>query len=550
MAQATLLGTYSGFVNKSGVPGRDGQLVTGGNYKTPIVSHGNRLYVVHCTRPFDQGSERGPVGPSGGTNAVVWIRVYDRDSGKELASKSFSHVVNDWNLPPWGIGFQYDTTHHGFALGIDTRGFLHAAGRMHRTPQQWVVPPGHKDAEEYRHAWQYWRSDAPLSPNQLTAPVMEFRGERVRVSGNSIDTRNAPPGVMISYADFFTDQSGELFIKSRVSIGNYGHETAIGVSRYNVSSERWEPIGGTNHRFGKLRFVHARWGVPGGKYFESEAETPNLSEPKVLIWNDTGAEVPQAPNYQAGYLCLHADVRNRIHMAAAIADGRTVKPAGNRPVAAWIIYAYSDDGMRTWRRTDGSEVTRLPMTATGHPDSVPDIAVGPQWLRGNKAEFWHTVGVTHLGWGINGQAGAPFVSMARAGGGKNWIACYDPYAKTWRDPIEIRLRGKSITSTQCYLQCDNTGHLILPWGDGTFYRGKVNLQRQGIDWSTTLSVPGMDGFPDTVDPVELRRTGDIFVRTESAGSHKVFAIRQNLKNYPTFRDTPTRGDRVTISIES
>jgi len=152
----------------------------------------------------------------------------------------------------------------------------------------------------------------------------------------------AIPG-SFSYYHFFRNPAGELFMSARVQTRNamqLSHGArGVGLFRYSTKTRTWE-------RRGALAPCN-------------DARYP------VIFWNPTGHKKSGYQMYKSDLLF---DRKGRLHFTSQV-DNHQAEKTDN-----YVVYAYSDDQGRTFRRGDGSLIT-LPMNITKDA-SRPDVLEG------------------------------------------------------------------------------------------------------------------------------------------------------------------------------
>jgi len=230
--------------------------------------------------------------------------------------------------------------HHKFTIAVDTAGYIHVLGDMHN------MQPAQADADylsRFSGAQNmYWVSDAPES-----------------ISGFSFvgNTERAIPGWGLSYVSLRADQDGVLYAKARVQVhqaGHYSGQMGFGLYRYDISSQRWEALGGlppdhTEPAYGYLM----------------ESEYP------VLFWEDNGmfdGDQGLRSWYQGFITGFAFDFNNHLHAAVTINNDNL------HPASTHVLYARSNDGGEHFTRADNSAIEALPIRAEAGPSQGDVVA--------------------------------------------------------------------------------------------------------------------------------------------------------------------------------
>ena len=143
-----------------------------------------------------------------------------------------------------------------------------------------------------------------------------------------------PPGTGVTYQQFFKDKNGELYVTFRHKVKKdmfSKGSSAGGVMRYDADTESFEMLGGTDHGF-----------------------------EKTLVWVNNGGI---GTHYQKPAIRLHFDKTNRMHLVVTQIYDDPLYGKKAWDSHSHVLYAYSDDGGRTFRRIDGSKIESLPMSA-------------------------------------------------------------------------------------------------------------------------------------------------------------------------------------------
>ena len=337
-----------------------------GGWAQTIFTHNEVIYVVWVDTDFRTMIARIP--PSGKITTNVIFESTDED--------------NYHNVP---------------VIGVDKYGYIHVAGNMHHSP--WGRCRAHRTSksanpcypdknEFYDYAWQYVVSDKPEDIS-----LFSFHG----------DDAMSPPGTWISYPYFARDRNKELYVSFRHRVKFDGGWTAgsmaLGLARYDADNRRWTALGGRDYEHG-TDVVHPLAGRSNGKTF---------------FWENAGYKNTA---YQAYKMRIFFDKTTRMHLAFGANDGTNA--ANNQDTH--IIYAYSDDGGDTFRRSDGSLYETLPIRL-----NTADVVV-PKNFRKNGYTTGTFIGVD--------PDGNPLISFQSHGEYQSFITTFIP-EHGWSDPERI-----------------------------------------------------------------------------------------------------------------
>lgn len=224
--------------------------------------------------------------------------------------------------------------HFAFELKMDAAGYLHAVQVGHNTPLT------------------YWKSNLPDS----------IAGGFTIIAPNT--TNGLPWGNITSdYAKLLTDNNGVLFMVLRCDLNNkapdQGHRGVV-LYRYDLPFGRWTLLGG-------LQSEHpaATIAAPAGA---------GTLRGRALFWEWGGQT--DTLFYQGFSANLTFDPQNRMHFTVTTWD-RFPDQAVVNGDGDTLVYAYSDDAGETWKRSDGSLISHLPMRGrAGLPNSADVVYQG------------------------------------------------------------------------------------------------------------------------------------------------------------------------------
>lgn len=228
-----------------------------------------------------------------------------------------------------------DDGHHNFSIGVDSDGYLHVAGNMHRYTGLGKSAAEVDLPEKYQgQRILMWRSHTPENIAQF-----DFVGQA---------RDGAPEGTGFTYTAFKCGMNGELYMRARVNLGRstpFRYPlSAWAMYKYDTARQSWTAIEGA---IDPLKYQ---------AYFDFT--------PRAFLWEDNG---DNGQGYQ-GYLSgMMIDYDNTIHIASAVNND-------DGPTASHIIYARSKDGGDTWERTDGTAIACLPLRVDPGPGQAEIIS--------------------------------------------------------------------------------------------------------------------------------------------------------------------------------
>ena len=173
-----------------------------GAYQTPIFTYSNCIYSVYL-------------------NANRDMMIAKKDAAGIVTTHTITTDCRD------------DVYHTAPSVVVDSQGYIHVTGNMHQSPST-----NESDNPYAAYTWQYWVSDNPEDISAFT-----FKG----------DGESSPPGRDITYARFFTDNNGVLYLTYRQGVDNlyettYARNTlAMGLARYDVNTKTWTALGGNDY---------------------------------------------------------------------------------------------------------------------------------------------------------------------------------------------------------------------------------------------------------------------------------------------------------------
>lgn len=201
--------------------------------------------------------------------------------------------------------------HRFYDIGIDSLGYIHVVGDMHGSAHV-----------------KHWISKKPEN-------ISEF------VSTSDLGANKRPGGYDVTYPHFFRSPDGVLYHCIRCANPVWG----ICLSVLDAKTQTWTVLG-AEIPAGVLKNKHAKMAI---------------NKP-ITAWEDNG----EGGNF--GYTQPHAhitwDKNKRMHLVLGLLNENA--PAGHGHTGSDVLYAYSDDGGKTFHRGNGSKI-ELPMRAEAGP---------------------------------------------------------------------------------------------------------------------------------------------------------------------------------------
>jgi hypothetical protein len=206
-----------------------------------------------------------------------------------------------------------DDPHRFYTIAADALGYIHVVGDMHSSAHV-----------------KHWVSKRPED-------ISEF----VFTSDDGENKR--PQGYNVTYPHLFRGPNGVLYHSIRCADPVWG----IGISVLDVKTQTWTMLGAD---------------VPASELHGKREGKKTKAKP-MTAWEDNG----EGGNYS--YTQPHANIRwdknKRMHVVFGLLNENTPSAKG-RHTGSDVLYAYSDDGGRTFHRGDGSQI-QLPMRAEAGP---------------------------------------------------------------------------------------------------------------------------------------------------------------------------------------
>ncbi|MEO6750390.1 MAG: BNR-4 repeat-containing protein [Chthoniobacteraceae bacterium] len=207
-----------------------------------------------------------------------------------------------------------DDPHRFYTIGADALGYIHVVGDMHSSAHV-----------------KHWVSKRPED-------ISEF----VFTSNDGENKR--PQGCNVTYPHLFRGPDGVLYHSIRCADPVWG----IGISVLDVKTQTWHMLGAD---------------VPASELHESKRANKKTKGKPMTAWEDNG----EGGNFS--YTQPHAHIKwdknKRMHLVFGLLNENTPSAKG-RHTGSDVLYAYSDDGGKTFHRGDGSQI-QLPMRAEAGP---------------------------------------------------------------------------------------------------------------------------------------------------------------------------------------
>jgi hypothetical protein len=376
----------------------EGHVFQARNQYTPLVTFNGNIYV------FSLDKNRRPY-----INKI-----------KEGDSSSIQTALIDKNEDD--IYRVYDDGHHRFSLALDKKGYIHIFGDMHNGSGG--VPRG-SGGSRGRGGSGRFNSDNPLVKRFHGT----FGGQLYWVSKRPEDIssfilmgfdadRHVP---LNSITDHYikTDNNGEIYFGCRQQVKTRKSHTpgimGLGLCHYDVNKRKWNALGAIPKING------TDYGLPNelGESFKS------------IAWEPHGEKKGETAWYQGMASNMKFDKDNRMHIAFNMcADDTYDNPTH-------IVYAYSEDGGKSFKRVDGAKIKSLPIRATGKEENRGTIvffkdAAEEEGMKPMSSLFIGLFWDKYL---------SPAVSYTPIGGGKSVYRYYDRKNDKWKTKsfdIEVR----------------------------------------------------------------------------------------------------------------
>ena len=207
-----------------------------------------------------------------------------------------------------------DDPHRYYTIGADALGYIHVVGDMHSSAHV-----------------KHWISKKPED-------ISEF------VFTSDMGANKRPQGYNVTYPHLFRGPDGVLYHSIRCADPVWG----IGISVLEVKTQTWSMLGAD---------------VPASDLHGSKRANKKTEGKPMTAWEDNG----EGGNF--AYTQPHAqivwDKNKRMHVVFGLLNENTPSAKG-RHTGSDVLYAYSDDGGKTFHRGDGSQI-QVPMRAEAGP---------------------------------------------------------------------------------------------------------------------------------------------------------------------------------------
>ncbi len=256
----------------------------------------------------------------------------------------------------WFILDGTDEKNRGWSICVDKEGFLHLFGGQHNSPRPEAYIPGswerlglsRERGDENFPTVLYWVSE---KPGDITTFKFAGKKDNPRI-GQLPDYFN--------YMNFSRDNNGELYVYGRINVSGI---QSWGLYHYDTEARSWKAIGGYSCDVisdGERAFPDWRKALIS----QFRGSVPTTPTEPAIVW----AWQPHFYNYcRSTRWGVVFDRTNRMHVRVPI---RGLDE--NIRIADSEVYAYSDDGGKTFRRADGAPL-RLPLTVNPAPAHNADV---------------------------------------------------------------------------------------------------------------------------------------------------------------------------------
>jgi hypothetical protein len=270
--------------------------------------------------------------------------------------------------------FGGDDKYRHWSLALDRDGYVHLTGGKHNWVGAIFYAPGvferlglspHFEDDTFP-TMMYWVSREPRRIDDF-----EFVGQRE-------NPRNIPTPHGMEYRNFIQDNDGVLYAYGRVMVQGVA---GWGMYRYDTETRTWAPLGGF---VPDVKREWTDWADALVRYVADDLVLATMAmrhdtpRNRILVWS----RQPAFYNYgRAHRLGIYFDRTNRLHVHVPIKGLDEHERAFDS-----LVYAWSDNGGKTFHRADGAAVA-LPLTTNPGPGNADVRLHGTEdWL-----ESWLTV---------------------------------------------------------------------------------------------------------------------------------------------------------------
>lgn len=207
-----------------------------------------------------------------------------------------------------------DDPHRYYTIGADSQGYIHVVGDMHSSAHV-----------------KHWVSKRPEDISEFVFTSNDGESKR-------------PQGYNVTYPHLFRGPDGVLYHSIRCADPVWG----IGISVLDVKTQTWHMLGAD---------------VPASQLQGSKRAHKKTKGQPMTAWEDNG----EGGNFS--YTQPHANIKwdrnKRMHVVFGLLNENTPSAKG-RHTGSDVLYAYTDDGGKTFHRGDGTPI-QLPMRAEAGP---------------------------------------------------------------------------------------------------------------------------------------------------------------------------------------
>ena len=205
-----------------------------------------------------------------------------------------------------------DDPHRFYTIAADALGYIHVVGDMHSSAHV-----------------KHWVSKKPEDISEFAFTSDDGENKR-------------PQGYNVTYPHLFRGPDGVLYHSIRCADPVWG----IGISVLDVKTQTWTMLGAD---------------VPASDLQGSKRANKKTKGKPMTAWEDNG----EGGGYTQPHANIKWDKNKRMHVVFGLLNENTPSAKGSH-TGSDVLYAYSDDGGKTFHRGDGSQI-QLPMRAESGP---------------------------------------------------------------------------------------------------------------------------------------------------------------------------------------